>query len=60
LIVPKEEWQPIVGPGGINPNAIVEKPEPIDTDKLGNLGDWFSAGSIQSDIMSSFSIKELE
>lgn len=55
-----EEWHPIVGPGGINPNAIVEKPKPISVDKLGNLGDWFSAGSIQSDIMSSFSIKELE
>jgi hypothetical protein len=60
LIEPTEVWEPIVGPGGINPNAIVEKPKPIDSDKLGNLGDWFSAGSIQSDIMSSFSIKELE
>jgi len=29
LIVPDDEWEPIVGPGGINPNAIVEKPKPI-------------------------------
>ena len=35
-------------------------PEPIKVDKLGDLGDWFKAGSIQSEIMSSFSIKELE
>ena len=60
LIVPDDEWHPIVGPGGINPNYIVEKPEPIKVDKLGDLGDWFKAGSIQSEIMSSFSIKELE
>jgi len=60
LIVPDDEWEPIVGPGGIDPNAIVEKPKPIKVDKLGDLGDWFKAGSIQSEIMSSFSIKELE
>ena len=60
LIIPDDEWNPIVGPGGIDPNAIVEKPKPIEVDNLGDLGDWFKAGSIQSEIMSSFSIKELE
>jgi hypothetical protein len=29
LIIPDDEWEPIVGPGGIDPNAIVEKPKPI-------------------------------
>lgn len=60
LLTEPDVWEPKVGPGGINPISIVEKPEPIKVDNLGDLGDWFKAGSIQSEIMSSFSIKELE
>ena len=29
LIIPDNGWHPIVGPDGIDPNAIVEKPKPI-------------------------------